>query len=132
MCIYSWRQTWNLRQSDWRVLIPKANKMSFQCLFKSPNKKKLTIWSPRNTGDRIFMQHAGIQHSAITVPDLTGNQWEQRRLFLAFIIVQHFQQRPYLSFPLSNINQSLYVKYLIFAVFSPRYDQVIDRIPVHF
>ena len=132
MCIYSWWQTWNLRQSDWRVLIPKANKMSFQCLFKSPNKKKLTIWSPRNTGDRIFMQHAGIQHSAITVPDLTGNQWEQRRLFLAFIIVQHFQQRPYLSFPLSNINQSLYVKYLIFAVFSPRYDQVIDRIPVHF
>ena len=78
------------------------------------------------------MQHAGIQHSAVTVPDLTGNQCEQRRLFLAFIIVQHFQQRPYLSFSLSNINQSLYVKYLIFAVFPPRYDQVIDRIPVHF
>ena len=119
-------------QTKWLKSIDTKSKMSFQCLFKSPNKKKLTIWSPRNTGDRIFMQHAGIQHSAITVPDLTGNQWEQRRLFLAFIIVQHFQQRPYLSFPLSNINQSLYVKYLIFAVFSPRYDQVIDRIPVHF
>ena len=119
-------------QTEWLQRFDTKSKMSFQCLFKSPNKKKLTIWSPRNTGNRIFMQHAGIQHSAVTVPDLTGNQWEQRRLFLAFIIVQHFQQRPYLSFPLSNINQSLYVKYLIFAVFSPRYDQVIDRIPVHF
>ena len=119
-------------QTKWLQRFDTKSKMSVQCLFKSPNKKKLTIWSPWNTGNRIFMQHAGIQHSAVTVPDLTGNQWEQRRLFLAFIIVQHFQQRPYLSFSLLNINQSLYVKYLIFAVFSPRYDQVIDRIPVHF
>ena len=119
-------------QTKWLQRFDTKSKMSVQCLFKSPNKKKLTIWSPWNTGNRIFMQHAGIQHSAVTVPDLTGNQWEQRILLLAFIIVQHFQQRPYLSFSLLNINQSLYVKYLIFAVFSPRYDQVIDRIPVHF
>ena len=62
-------------QTKWLQRFDTKSKMSVQCLFKSPNKKKLTIWSPWNTGNRIFMQHAGIQHSAVTVPDLTGNQW---------------------------------------------------------
>ena len=86
-------------QTKWLHSFDTKSKMSFQCLFKSPNKKKLTIWSPWNTGNRIFMQHAGIQHSAVTVPDLTGNQWEQRRLFLAFIIVQHFNKGHICLFP---------------------------------
>ena len=106
-------------QTKWLQSIDTKSKMSVQYLFKSPNKKRLTIWNPRNTGNRIFMQHAGIQHSAVTVPDLTGNQCEQRRLFLAFIIVQHFQQRPYLSFSLSNINQSLHMLSTLYLQSSP-------------